>query len=199
MLNYHHDDIFGHASTKAETETFTSDMIEMCDETNEEYIDDDPLIKPEIEDQEDEFHLIEDDFMEPQFEDLTNAPKIKYRNTYRTEDKLEAVKLAEQSSNRKASKVLSIDESCIRKWRSQKKLLEKSGGRINIKHPKPAVIIDDAVIEPVVQTVPTKIEGAKQEGVIKNRKSYSSGEKLEAVKYAEVTGEMNVACLSDNN
>lgn len=185
MINYQND-IFVQTSSKPEEETFQNDF-----ETEVEYIDDDPLIKPEMVDQDDEFHLMEEDLLESQYTEFENTPKTKYRNTYKTEDKLEAVTLAEKIGNRKASKVFSIDESCIRKWRTQKELLKSSSGRCNIKHPKAVEVepVVDTVFETVEETIPLKAE-SKQEGVVKNRKSYSSGEKLEAVKYAEVTGEL---------
>lgn len=52
------------------------------------------------------------------------APRtVKNRKCYPSGKKLEVVECAERTGNRKAAKIFSIDESCIRKWRLNKELL----------------------------------------------------------------------------
>lgn len=191
-------------SAKNDNDQFhTQDLIVLCHDNNdEEYIEEDPFIKTEFDEQQvdEEYHL-NDPELDPQFEcssDVSRESKLRYRTTYKVEEKLEAVKHAEESSNRQAAKIFAIDESCIRKWRTQKHQLQKK--QINLKqntpmHSEPGpsvVVIDNTVIEPL-ETALVSPEMEPQKAPVKTRKAYSSGEKLDAVEYAEVTGNRQAA------
>lgn len=150
LINYHVD-IFGEGST-SKSQDFEHDDSIGGDEANEEHIDDDPLIKTEIDEEldDEEFHLIDD------------APQID-------------------------SAEISIGES--RKWSKQNTLNETHLVR---KQPNPFEQLADPETIVIIENTVVGSEYVKEEsekvGKIKSRKSYTSGEKLEAIKYAEITG-----------
>lgn len=98
------------------------------------------------------------------------------RNRYTLKEKLNAIKVAEAFGNRKAEKLLNIDESCIRKWRNQKEKLQSQED------------LDVNTVEYNVSTSPLnnlmKISDKKE---IKSRKSYTTSQKLEIVSFAETS------------
>lgn len=121
---------------------------------------------------------------------LPKNPKVRLR--YTTKEKLEAVKLAEQSSNRQASKLLTIDESCIRKWRHRKEQLENSVQSCKLAKREPSIHEDMEVCDTeIVYEIQTEVGNESvPEPIreIRTRKSYSSSEKLDVIAYAEIAG-----------
>lgn len=164
-----------------------------------EYIDDDPLIvtlKAEpIEQLEEEFYASAKDSTtpDPQFDnrliECTKAFKTK-RSSYNNEVKLEAIKFAENSSNRKAAKKLSIDESCIRKWRNQKNSLQDNI-QIDEQYDISSELEEAVTVDEQMETDVASEEFVKTEKV--RRKSYSSSKKLKVVSYAETAGNRQAA------
>jgi len=144
---------------------------------------------------------------------------VRYRARYSAAKKLDAIAIAEQSSNRQASKILTIDESCIRKWRLKKEAiqlvhekkpmalsfklernnenfkLERTNESLKLEQsnePQASTSTEEYIIESIDDTaVETKTEQRPKE--FRPRKSYSSGQKLEVVSFAEVTGNRQAA------
>lgn len=114
------------------------------------------------------------------------TPVVRYRNRYTNEQKKEIIKVAEQSSNKQAAKQFSVDESCIRKWRTMKYFNEKpstsSSNPLEFHDVKPIVKMKGNV-----ETVTPK----------KTRKAYTAGRKLDVINYAEVTGNRQAAKIFD--
>lgn len=146
----------------------------MIEEHLEEYEEMDPLD-----------NVVEEDF---------DNPRIRYR--YTLKEKLQAIKVAEEIGNRAAEKILSIGESCIRKWRSQKvEILNE----VNLERNRLPRKKSDQHLEVTVECKPEEtvtiayedIEGRKKE--FRPRKSYQSSLKLDAVAYAEVAGNRQAA------
>lgn len=186
------------------TSTEREKDIEVKDETiftsedilyETEYIDEDPLMKtdPDEQQMEDEFILEDDDILtDSQFESVIDVAKFDVktrltRTTYSPDVKLEAIKFAEQTSNRRASKLLGVDESCIRKWR---KISLENLRRVPIEISKVETLKVD--VEQLVETQEVEIEECVKTEKIR-RKSYSSSQKLEAINYAELVGNRKAA------
>lgn len=182
---------------EADENIFTDEMIIY----EAEYIDDGPLnttTKTELNEQlEEEFYTCvkESTTPQPQFDleliDCTKTFKTK-RSTYNNEVKLEAIKFAEKSSNRQAAKNLSIDESCIRKWRNQKNSLQDNV-QIDEKYDTLSELEGTVTVD-VGEQMETEVAGEEFVKTEKNRrKSYSSSKKLKVVSYAEMTGNRQAA------
>lgn len=132
-----------------------------------------------------------------------NSPKKRIRLRYTLKEKLRAIDLAERTTNRQAAKVLTIDESCVRKWRQQKDRIRSNGNQEACKISKKSANIQlesqemdcDTEIECEVQTevVDETMDEPKPVKEVRTRKSYSSGEKLDVVAFAEVTGNRQAA------
>lgn len=181
-----------------------SDLLEVKDENifgsedmiifEAEYIDDDPLMKADSDENIEELELQLDNhelLVESQFESFGDCTKsdIKSRCTYKADEKLEAMKYAEKTSNRQAAKLFGIDESCIRKWRKQ--------SLVNLRRvPTESENANKADVELQrgVELQPQEIESEECVKTKKaRRKSYSSNQKLEAIGYAELVGNRKAA------
>jgi hypothetical protein len=143
-----------------------------------------------------EEHLEEDNELDPLDSDQEfDNPRLRYR--YTLKQKIEAIELAEQVGNRQAEKQLSIGESCIRKWRSQKAeiLSEVDLERNRLKRKKPddyvVLSIEYEEIKKEDKIIAHEMFERKKE--FRPRKSYTSALKLEAVKYAEEVGNRQAA------
>lgn len=125
-------------------------------------------------------------------------PRLRFR--YSLKEKLNAVKVAEAFGNRKAEKLLSIGESCIRKWRSQKAEIQSQEDYEKCRITKTKVPAKNKLQlpPPVLPTelIVAEIEDCKNSDTpreIKSRKSYVSSQKLEVVAFAEVTSNRKAA------
>lgn len=152
-----------------------------------EYIEDDPLMKPDSDEHlVDEFELSSDRFLSASpIDGFIDSSKIdtKSRCTYNADEKLEAIKYAEQTSNRQAAKRYLINESCIRQWRKKR--------QENLESLSESVIVGETSEG---QLAPEEIESEECVKTEKNkRKSYSSNQKLEAINYAELVGNRRAA------
>jgi len=155
-----------------------------------------------------EEHLEEEEneemiIIDPLLDTTENSPKPRVRLRYTLKEKMRAIDLAERTSNRQAAKVLSIDESCIRKWRQQKEQIRTNGNQEACKISKKSSNVQlesqdmdfDTEIECEIQTevADESMNEPKPVKEVRTRKSYSSGEKLEVVAFAEVTGNRQAA------
>lgn len=125
-------------------------------------------------------------------------PRLRFR--YSLKEKLNAVKVAEAFGNRKAEKLLSIGESCIRKWRSQKAEIQSQEDYEKCRITKTKVPAKNKcqLPPPVLPTelIVAEIEDCKNSDApreVKSRKSYVSSQKLEVVAFAEVTSNRKAA------
>lgn len=134
--------------------------------------------------------------------DLAKQPRLRFR--YSLKEKLNAIKVAEAFGNRKAEKLLSIGESCIRKWRSQKTEIQSQEDyekcRITkVKTPSKNYKINELPETTEIATVHTIVEIEANDPCkevpkeVKSRKSYFSSQKLEAIAFAEVTSNRKAA------
>ncbi|CAG9809508.1 unnamed protein product [Chironomus riparius] len=173
-------------------------------EIEEEYlnssINDSQVIQEEHLDEEENEETI---IIDPLLDAAENSSKPRVRLRYTLKEKLKAIDLAERTTNRQAAKVLTIDESCIRKWRQQKEQIRNNGNQEACKITKKSLNIHqesqemdcDTEIECEIQTevVDETMVELKPVKEVRTRKSYSSGEKLEVVAFAEVTGNRQAA------
>ncbi|XP_070490415.1 uncharacterized protein [Chironomus tepperi] len=173
-------------------------------EEEEEYLNlshnDSQVIQEEhLEEEENEETIIIDPLLDAT--EINSKPRIRLR--YTLKEKLKAIDLAERTSNRQAAKVLTIDESCIRKWRQQKEQIRNNGNQEACKISRKASNVQqesqemecETEIECEIQTevVNETVDEPKPLKEVRTRKSYSSGEKLEVVAFAEVTGNRQAA------
>lgn len=136
-----------------------------------------------------EEHLMEQD-NDPLYSETDNEncdddiqnPRIRYR--YTLKEKLNAIQVAENVGNRAAEKLLSIGESCIRKWRSQKEdiLSEADLERSRLCRKK------KSNESPPAGPFYVGLQTSASSNGVKSRKSYTLSQKLEAVAYAEGSG-----------
>ena len=165
--------------------------------------DDSQVIHEEHLEEEENDEIIIPYNVDPLQDSLECSPKPRVRLRYTLKEKLKAIDLAEHTSNRQAAKMLTIDESCIRKWRHQKVQIRNNGNQEACKVTRKSTNVQtesqemdcDTEIECEVQT--EALEEVMQEPKpikeVRTRKSYSSGEKLEVVAFAEVTGNRQAA------
>ncbi len=144
-----------------------------------------------------EEHLImEDEDMNQIYIDETlenSQPRLRYT----LNEKINAIKLSESIGNRAAMKVLSISESCIRKWRNQKADIvpqaDESQERCRLSK---NFLKCDEISEEFKSDEVMEIEGVNQvQKEVKPRNSYTSSQKLEAVSSAELIGNRRAAKL----
>ena len=105
---------------------------------------------------------------------MEEPEKMRCRNHYTNEQKSQIIAAAELSSNKEAAKQFSVDESCIRKWRAKQSQPSTSS----------SIEFLDLKVKNIAETPPK---------VVKKRRAYTAGWKLEVVNYAEVTGNRQAA------
>ncbi|KAG5668756.1 hypothetical protein PVAND_016683 [Polypedilum vanderplanki] len=142
-----------------------------------------------------------------------SQPRLRLR--YTLKEKLKAIEIAEKSSNRQAAKELSIDESCIRKWRRQKEHIKinENQDACKLRKKKSNFEISTTTVPDIdtFDTIECEIQTAEVEEEIepkaaavkeiKTRRAYSSGEKLEVVAFAEVSSNRQAAkvfCIDES-
>lgn len=148
----------------------------------EEWLEDDAVKTETVDEQ---FEILSSDLIEAE-----KSP-AKCRKTYNAEEKLEAIKNAEESGNRQAARILSIDESCIRQWRQNKEHIESKLRNQTITKPEP--VDESGAVCDLLGTSSLVAKDEQNPKSAKNRKSYTSGQKLEAVKLAEQTSNRQAA------
>lgn len=162
----------------------------------EEHLDEELLQECVINKQEDPLSSNDEDI------DLTREqPRQRFR--YSLKEKLNAIKVAEAFGNRKAEKLLSIGESCIRKWRSQKADIQSQENKtmcriIKVKKKPPLREFElPTEIAHVIEERDVNDEDTYKHSVIpkevKSRKSYFSAQKLAAIAFAEMTSNRKAA------
>lgn len=106
------------------------------------------------------------------FESHEKTRDVKPRKSYTSAQKLEAISCAEEMGNRQAAKIYRMDESCIRKWRSQKEQLiklmkERNTKRIpNLKFPEVEERLKEFVAEKNRQGIVLRPNEIKQQSII---------------------------------
>jgi transposase len=146
---------------------------EAAEEESSSYFVNDELVEYEEESveadplvkEEDEDYHVDAIYEEPE--------KLRYRTRYTPKQKEKIMKAAESSSNKEASKQFGVDQSCIRKWRAK------------LTQPTPSSSSDTLEEKQKPETETPR--------VVKKRRAYTAGWKLEVVNYAEVTGNRQAA------